>query len=441
MLYKIILININFIINITLVLKMGFMDKFKKAFKSNNEEKIDLKDNLDDNTNANIKNFKYLDELIQSGVKEIVLDANIVLGSREEDKYLEGIRLEVDDLIIDGNGYEIDAKEKVRIFECTAKNVTIKNLTLKNGFADGEGGAIRSSGELNIVNSSFTANLARAGGAIGNTGGKLSVRDSSFTKNTAISSPGGGGAIYYHKGECCITGSTFKANLSRNGGGALCNILGKCSIMDSIFTANTAHGDGGAVDAHDELSISESVFSRNSAGADGGAICNIWGDCSIDDSTFTKNTADANGGAIVVSGILRVSNSTFTKNRAENGGVIFDEKEYSSITKSTLNDNTAVRGAAIYNVDGGFAVSHCEISANKSVNGIIYNKSFLESFNTKINNNQSENIIFNFSEKFNVSIIYGEFLKNTAEKAVIFNAGNYAPSKKAFLKIMLQKMI
>ena len=37
------------------------------------------------------KNFKYLDELIHSGVKEIVLDSDIVLSDGEESEYLEGI--------------------------------------------------------------------------------------------------------------------------------------------------------------------------------------------------------------------------------------------------------------------------------------------------------------------------------------------------------------
>lgn len=65
------------------------------------------------------KNFKYLDDLIHSGAKEIVLDSDIVLGDGEESEYEDGIRLDVDDLIIDGNGHGIDARGKARIFECT----------------------------------------------------------------------------------------------------------------------------------------------------------------------------------------------------------------------------------------------------------------------------------------------------------------------------------
>lgn len=72
------------------------------------------------------KNFKYLDELVHSGAKEIVLDSDIALGVDEWSKYEEGIRLNVDGLAIDGNGHTIDAKEKTRIFHCTGKNIALK---------------------------------------------------------------------------------------------------------------------------------------------------------------------------------------------------------------------------------------------------------------------------------------------------------------------------
>ena len=92
-------------------------------------------------SNNNIKNFKCLDNLIHSGVKEIVLDSDIVLGDDEKYKYLNGIKLDVNDLAIDGNGHAIDARGLTRIFYCTGKNVTIKNMILKNGFSE-DGGAI-----------------------------------------------------------------------------------------------------------------------------------------------------------------------------------------------------------------------------------------------------------------------------------------------------------
>ena len=61
-------------------------------------------------SNNEIHNFKYLDDLIHSGVKEIVLDSDIELDpNNERREYLNGIKLDVDDLTIDGNGHAIDA--------------------------------------------------------------------------------------------------------------------------------------------------------------------------------------------------------------------------------------------------------------------------------------------------------------------------------------------
>ncbi len=52
-------------------------------------------------SNNDIKNFKYLDNLIHSGIKEIVLDTDIVLGVNEKSGYKDGIKLDLDDLAID----------------------------------------------------------------------------------------------------------------------------------------------------------------------------------------------------------------------------------------------------------------------------------------------------------------------------------------------------
>ena len=72
------------------------------------------------------KNFKYLDDLIHSGAKDIVLDSDIVLGTDEWSKYEDGINLNVDGLAIDGNGHTIDAKEKTRIFIAPERTLLLK---------------------------------------------------------------------------------------------------------------------------------------------------------------------------------------------------------------------------------------------------------------------------------------------------------------------------
>ena len=93
-------------------------NKEKKEIQHVHSEESVLKDRKIDEQTA-IRNFRYLDELIHSGVKEIVLDSDIVLDPDEKSQYLNGIKLDADDLAIDGNGHAIDAQGLTRIFYCT----------------------------------------------------------------------------------------------------------------------------------------------------------------------------------------------------------------------------------------------------------------------------------------------------------------------------------
>lgn len=110
-------------------------------------------------------------------------------GSRENAFYLD-----VDGLVIDGAGYAIDAQAKSRIFRCTGKDITIKNITLRNGHSDERGGAISvEEGDLIISKSGLINNAsADTGGAVYNRKGELTITESTLTQNTANN----GGAIY-----------------------------------------------------------------------------------------------------------------------------------------------------------------------------------------------------------------------------------------------------
>ena len=71
-------------------------------------------------------------------------------------------------LTIDGNGHTIDARGKARIFRI-ASPVTIKNITLINGYCKDDGGAIYGWNSLNLINVHFTGNHSDdSGGAVGN---------------------------------------------------------------------------------------------------------------------------------------------------------------------------------------------------------------------------------------------------------------------------------
>ena len=184
---------------------------------------------------TSLKNFKYLDELIHSGVKEIVLDADIILGDEEMSEYLEGINLDVDDLIIDGGDYAIDACEKTRIFFINGKNITIKNITLKNGY----GGALRvnQNANLTLINCDLINNVSSLGGA-----------------------------IFNDDGEITIIKSIFNDNAADEHGGAICNIKGIINISESAFGSNTAKSHGGAIYSKNSMDVKSCNFHSNEAG-------------------------------------------------------------------------------------------------------------------------------------------------------------------------------
>ena len=67
--------------------------------------------------------------LIQNGEKHIQLESNFILKTQSK-IFSKGINVFVDDMVIDGNGYVIDAQNNAPIFTILAKNITIKKYAI-----------------------------------------------------------------------------------------------------------------------------------------------------------------------------------------------------------------------------------------------------------------------------------------------------------------------
>ena len=154
------------------------------------------------NEESEKKNFTFLDQLIHNGQKEIKLENDIILEEKEEEKYPEGILLNVKDMVIDGNGHSIDAQGRTRIFKNTEKNITIKNITLQNGNAEyfGGGAIYNNDGTINLENTILQKNNAENGGAIYNSDGTLNLQNTTLKENTAMEE-----ATIYNKYDGKIT--------------------------------------------------------------------------------------------------------------------------------------------------------------------------------------------------------------------------------------------
>ena len=287
---------------------------------------------------------------------EIVLNEDIVFESYELDFYSDGIELDIDNLVIDGNGKTIDGGDKSRIFIVTGNNITLKNITFKNGhshknydnplnnhggaikvnhnaklrienclflsnYSEVCGGAIENYGNLTIIESLLKKNLShRYGGAIINWG-ELTIMESALTSNSVES--GYAGAIMNY-GDLTIKESTINKNESLNG--VLYN-KGDVTINDSNFADNRCYNSG-AIENYGKISIMKSTFENNiSENIFGGAINNS-GEVTIEESIFRRNLAAAKGGAIFNFKKLTVIESVFEENKAKkNGGAIFNQDE------------------------------------------------------------------------------------------------------------------
>ena len=266
------------------------------------------------------RDFKYLDELIHSGAKEIVLDSNVILDDGEDDEYLEGIRLDVDDVTINGDGHTIDARGKARMFECTGRNVTLFNLNLKNGYSNGSKAIIRNDGgELHLINSNLSQNQAKLSCVVSNEGGRLNIVNSILSDNGVLSA-----AVISNDGDMSIHDSIISHSRTVRSKGIIGN-LGNLRISDSTVNGNESERDG-IICNEGILPVSGSEFSDNFSHFDGGAICNR-DILVISDSKFQKNRTQFYGGAICThNGNLHIRNSIFEDNGARKGGAIFNYK-------------------------------------------------------------------------------------------------------------------
>lgn len=188
-------------------------------------------------------------------------DIRLDWGNGEENKYSGGIILDNDNIVINGNGHVIDAQGKTRIFKCSGKNLIIKNITLKNGFVNGGGGAISNNGELMIFNSNFNENSAINGGAILNNG-DLRIIESKLNDNVVGEILGLGGAIY-NLGILGITQSVLSNNNSGNEGGAIASFGGKLAVVESEFCKNNAVHGGAIYHESTEYKSSNCTFKDN----------------------------------------------------------------------------------------------------------------------------------------------------------------------------------
>ena len=346
------------------------------------------------NLDLGIKTFTDLQNAIGLVRGTLTLDSDIAMTDDEAANFKDGVVINKN-IVIDGKGHTIDAKNLGRIFSIgEGFTVTLTNATLINGKAD-KGGAIYNDGSLTLSDVKLSDNAADSyGGAVFNNG-HLVVSDSVFDSNDIVNRGSasvdyGGAAIYnWYDGTLTVSGSNFTNNIKnyKNGDnlvGAIATI-GDATISDSCFVNNAGRW-GGAIstagyllagDDVNTLTVSGSTFKEN-GGLYGAGIFVAGSDFTVSDCVFDKNTAfgkgnmtpnNNNGAAIVVTDTGKditgaITGSKFTNNKAQYGGAIYICEGNIAISDSLFENNSAdVEGGAI---DIGSAINNPVVTIEDS---------------------------------------------------------------------------
>lgn len=291
-----------------------------------------------------------------------------------------------------------------------------------NPATEGFGGAINSNGTTTIANSEFTENTATiSGGAIANSG-TLNIDNTKFTKNEAkrtyatgtTTAFGQGGAIAHEKGTTTIKNSIFNENKAYKHGGAIYAEEGTLTLENTEFTGNKTSYSGGAISTGEDenkditIDIKNSSFKNNTANEFAGAIYNYKGKLNIADSTFENNsTMDNAAGAIYNnSGDATITNTDFIGNTALGDGSMYGGSAGGAISNTgnlniiggKFDSNKGYLGGALYNngnasiLDTLFIGNEATSTLNPNANGgAIKNASNLTITDASFSSNKASN--------------------------------------------------
>jgi hypothetical protein len=222
----------------------------------------------------------------------------------------------------DANNDGVNDRGDVRILSVSAGNVTLSDLTLANGRAqggdgsdnfignggngtDGQGGGIYVAGGTVTLNNATLSNNIAAGGNGGN-GGEFG--------DGAAGAAGQGGAIYVAAGTVTLNDSTLSNATAAGGKGGNGGTPG---VSSGIHGGKGGVGQGGGIFiAAGAVTLTNSTLSNDTAaggtGGDGTASASIGG--------------SGEGGGIYVAGTLTLINSTLSNDTAAGGtGGISDD--------------------------------------------------------------------------------------------------------------------
>jgi hypothetical protein len=318
------------------------------------------------------------------------------------------------DTVLDGGGQiTLSGGGQARLFFVNeGLALTVRAVTLRDGFADVGGGLIETFGGTVRLEDALLmdSRATTTGGAIncsnGTNPGEIVIEDSLLDGHTALN----GGAIYSGGCQLTITGSRLVSNravpvgdLEGKGGAVYLDTQSQLQVQDTSFDQNqglvggallisrgviaTLTGTtldrsqatyGGAIHNDGTLSIVQSLLDRSQATGQGGGIYNLSGSVQLEDSTLRRGSAgEWGGGLLSAGGVVDMTGVTVDGNSAGSGGGggISLAGGAMEITESTISNNVAsgpdADGGGIHQAsDGDLTMTNVTVANNRAPNGL-----------------------------------------------------------------------
>lgn len=274
---------------------------------------------------------------------------------------------------------------------------SIRDITIRNGYADNGGGIVCSASSPRIIN--CVIENCRAVGADEHTGfgGGVKLGESNaliigclITGNFAESShegSGRGGGISVYGGMGGITDCVIEGNEAKDGAGLQIHGQSEISLTGCVIRKNSASQDGGGIWTYDSDPTFILCDILENSAVKGAGIRPLIGSMTFKHCNISRNIADFWGGGICASRTtLDFRHCVFDENEATDaGGGLICEYAPTTITDCAITNNKVNedreadpaigRGAGMFIVngpDGGeitAVVNNSLLSGNKGWNG------------------------------------------------------------------------
>ncbi|MFV2066251.1 MAG: choice-of-anchor Q domain-containing protein [Pirellulales bacterium] len=244
----------------------------------------------------------------------------------------------------------------------TSTDIEIDSSLISNNSVEGGlfrwGGGIYTSGSATITASTITNNGAGIGGGI-QAEGNIVLIDTLVSENSADSGAG------VSAESVTVTASTISDNVAGDGDGGGIRAE-EVVLVDSFISGNSTEGRGGGIFSRGSVTVTSSVISNNVAGGWGGGIHARGLSVTVTDSTISDNISAGNGGGIFSSSFVVIDRSTVSNNVAFNGGGTYASGRGATITSSTFLDNLATHVGGGIRAKGRLTVTASTFSGNQA---------------------------------------------------------------------------